>query len=83
MIEISLPVYDNTGIQVDTTTVMLNREQVEDIVNCATQVIYSDRLRQDVGIMIDDESLLQSLAELDEAMTACGAIEGENYYPGT
>lgn len=76
--EIALPVYDDEGNQVDTTTVYLNREQVEDIVNCSARVVYADRIWGGD----DDEilpELMEGLAELDEALTSYSVIEDETY----
>ena len=76
--EFSLPVYDEDGNQVDTTTVELNQEQLQDIVNCSARVVYADR----VWGGGDDEALpelMESLAELDEALTSYSVIEDETY----
>lgn len=72
--EFSLPVYDEDGNQVDTTTVVLNQEQLQDIINCAAEVVYADRLNDG-----DHENLYHMLAELDEALTSYSVIEDETY----
>ncbi len=73
MIEVALPVYDEDGNQVDTTTVILNQEQIQDIVNCAAEVVYADRLCDG-----DYDNLHHTLAELDEALTSYSVIEDAN-----
>lgn len=78
MIEVALPVYDDEGNQVDTTTVFLNQEQIQDIVNCAAEVVYADRVRIGMEIEIQDEVLLHMLGELDEALTSYSVIEEIN-----
>lgn len=76
-IEIALPVYDDEGNQVDTTTVFLDQEQIQDIVNCSARVVYADRIW---GGGDDDTlpELMDSLAELDEALTSYSVIEELN-----
>jgi hypothetical protein len=81
-IEVALPVYDDEGNQVDTTTVELNEDQIADIVNTAVQVVYADRRRQAAMIELEDESLLETLDELDEALFSASAIEEHDYFPG-
>lgn len=74
MIEVSPPAYDDEGNQVDTTTVILNQEQIQDIVNCSSRVVYADRMWGGG----DDETLpelMEGLAELDEALTSYSVIE--------
>lgn len=78
MIEVALPVYDDEGNQVDTTTVFLNQEQIQDIVNCSARVVYADRVRIGMEIEIQDEVLLHMLGELDEALTSYSVIEEIN-----
>lgn len=76
-IEVALPVYDDEGIQVDTTSVYLTRDQVEDLVNAAAAVTYADRrVNETMGVSEDDnDSLGQALAELDEALVSYSVIE--------
>ena len=71
--EIALPVYDDEGNQVDTTTVNLTQEQIEDIINTAARVVYSDRQwNWEIDAM---DGVMSAIAELDEALTSYSVIE--------
>jgi hypothetical protein len=72
--EIALPVYDDEGNQVDTTTVELNQDQIQDIVNTAAQLVYADR-KWDGGENADGIDVQILLGELDEALTSYSVIE--------
>ena len=76
--EFALPVYDNEGNQVDTASVTLNQEQLQDIINCSARVVYADRVWGG-GDDATLPELMESLAELDEALTSYSVIEDETY----
>lgn len=81
LIEVALPVYDACGVQVDTTTVELNEDQISDIVNCAVQVIYATR--KDATMMTHETMVAsQEIAELAEALDSYSVIEPDDYFPG-
>lgn len=81
-IDIALPVYDDAGVQVDTTTVSLSQEQIEDIINTAVQVVYATRKD---ATMMTHETMVASpeIAELAEALDSYSVIEPDDYFPGS
>ena len=76
-IEITLPIYDGDDI-VDRTSVVLTDEQVEDVVNCAVNLVTAMRKcasLADMGAMM--EELEWHIGNLDESLTSYSCIESE------
>lgn len=80
-IEVQLPVYDNDGNEVGSTTAILNADQINDIVNQAVRVIYAVRTHDEIPSNDSQEELAVSLGELEEALEAYSVIEEEKYSP--
>ena len=83
MIEIALPVYDDGGLLVDTTTANLSQEQIQDIITQAIHAVYADRamLHSDGGD-VEIEAVGVAMGELSEALESYGVIEEDDYFPG-
>lgn len=83
IIDVELPVYDEDGNVVDTTTATLTSEQLNDLINSAVMVIYSTRnMDNDPTNKAFQEAMAVSLGDLEEVLETYNLIEEEKYVPG-
>lgn len=74
---VTLPVYSDDGIVVDTTTAILDDDQASDVVAQAVQLIYDFRRKERDQTQVDEGLIM----ELEEALQSYSLIEDGDYAP--